>query len=369
MSVHKRPGSPFWYIQFQYNGKTYLKSSKTTDKRLALKQETQWRDQLVEQVQLGTKPPITITDAFHQYARSKRNLISTRNVDLFSQRAADHWANKQHLHEVQTRDIEHYRLTLAEAGYSSQTIKHALNHVSGTIKFAKRMGHLVAEVEMPSVRIPKGRLRYLTDDEEQRLLNAISPRRQCKGLAAYEDRADKLRQEMDDLYELVILLLDTGARHGEVSKLRWESINFDDRTIKLWRPKVQNQSVLYMSHRVYEILQRRAANKSSSGWVFTDSKGGARQYRAGTFRRAFDRANLPGCSIHTLRHTHATRLIQNGLHLYEVKEILGHADIKTTMRYAHLEQVKVSKKAIDVINALAPNQGPDQTIHSIQKSQ
>lgn len=369
MSVHKRPGSPFWYIQFQYNGKTYLKSSKTTDKRLALKQELQWRDQLVEQVQLGTKPPITITAAFEQYARSKRSLISSRNIDLLCQRAVGHWAHKQHLHEIQTRDIEHYRLSLAEAGYSNQTIKHALNHVSGTIKFAKRMGHLVAEVEMPSIRLPKGRLRYLTDDEELQLLKAISPHRQRKGLAAYDDRCDKLKRELQDLFDLVVVLLDTGARHSEVSNLRWDSINFEDRTIKLWRPKVQNQSVLYMSNRVYEILQRRAANKHSTSWVFTDSNGNARQYRAGSFRRAFDRANLPGCSVHTLRHTHATRLIQNGLHLYEVKEILGHADIKTTMRYAHLEQVKVSKKAIDVINALAPNQGPDQTIHSIQKSQ
>ena len=43
-------------------------------------------------------------------------------------------------------------------------------------------------------------------------------------------------------------------------------------------------------------------------------------------------------TIHTLRHTHASRLIQNGMSIYEVKEILGHSDIKTTMRYAYLER-------------------------------
>jgi site-specific recombinase XerD len=74
---------------------------------------------------------------------------------------------------------------------------------------------------------------------------------------------------------------------------------------------------------------------------------------ADPFRRAFDRAGLTDCTAHTLRHTHATRLIQNGLNLYEVKEILGHSDIKTTMRYAHLEQTQVSKKAVDVINNLS----------------
>ena len=69
-------------------------------------------------------------------------------------------------------------------------------------------------------------------------------------------------------------------------------------------------------------------------------------------RKAFHRAGLHDCSIHTLRHTHATRLIQNGMSIYEVKEILGHADIKTTMRYAHLEQREVSSKARDVMNRL-----------------
>lgn len=61
---------------------------------------------------------------------------------------------------------------------------------------------------------------------------------------------------------------------------------------------------------------------------------------------------LNDCTIHTLRHTHATRLIQNGMSVYEVKEILGHSDIKTTMRYAHLEQRDVSSRARDVINKI-----------------
>jgi site-specific recombinase XerD len=61
---------------------------------------------------------------------------------------------------------------------------------------------------------------------------------------------------------------------------------------------------------------------------------------------------LSDCRIHTLRHTHASRLVQNGLSVYEVREILGHTDIKTTMRYAHLEQRQVTSKARDVINRL-----------------
>lgn len=112
---------------------------------------------------------------------------------------------------------------------------------------------------------------------------------------------------------------------------------------------MQNESVLYMSRRVQSVLTRR--KQSSSGpFIFAGPDGGARKYNSTPFRRAFDRAGLVGCTAHTLRHTHATRLIQNGLNLYEVKEILGHSNIVTTMRYAHLEQAQVSRKAVDVIN-------------------
>jgi hypothetical protein len=61
MAVSKRNGSKYFYIQFQYNGRTYIKSSKTPDKQLALNLDAQWRKQLIEQNQLGLKSPIENT--------------------------------------------------------------------------------------------------------------------------------------------------------------------------------------------------------------------------------------------------------------------------------------------------------------------
>ncbi len=106
-----------------------------------------------------------------------------------------------------------------------------------------------------------------------------------------------------------------------------------------------------MTDRVYRILSRRSARQGSP-YVFTNKSGNRRGVACHAIRKAFHRAGLDDCSIHTLRHTHATRLIQNGMSIYEVKEILGHADIKTTMRYAHLEQREVSSKARDLMNRL-----------------
>lgn len=349
MSISKRPGSPFWYIQFQYNGKSYIKSSKTTDKKLAAKLETQWRSELIEQQQLGFTPPLSVIEAFQSYSDSKRDLISAYNVKLWCRRAMEFWSKKDYIHEVSTLEVERFRSSLAKADYSAQTIVHAVNQVGATIKFAKKMGYKVQDVELPSIRLPKGRLRYLSVDEERTLLKVLEPTTSLKWSPEFNQNGPEIKKEMQDLYDMVIMLIDTGARHTEISTLRWDAVNLDDGSIKLWRSKVQNQSVLFMSNRVKAVLTRRQLT-AKGPFIFMGPDGDARKYNSTPFRRAFDRAGLKGCSAHTLRHTHATRLIQNGMNLYEVKEILGHASINTTMRYAHLEKANVSRKAVDVIN-------------------
>jgi hypothetical protein len=78
MSVSKRNGSKYFYIQFQYNGRTYIKSSKTPDKQLALNLEAQWRKQLIEQNQLGLKSPIEIIKGFQLFIKSKSHIKSIK---------------------------------------------------------------------------------------------------------------------------------------------------------------------------------------------------------------------------------------------------------------------------------------------------
>jgi len=351
VGVMKRGNSKCWYIQFQFDGRTYIKSSRTTDRKLAEVMEADWRKQLMQQQVLGTKDRISLTEAFGMFCDSKHELASHQNLVRYADVFITACPGKRYLDELTSSDMERFRLEWQRKGYSNQTIKHIQGIVRGTLKYANRMGYQVPEVEFPTIKIPKGKLRYLSFDEEKRLLKAIDPRREVKGLSRYGERPEQTQQEMQDLYDFIVILLDTGARHTEMATLVWQRVDVKERTITLWRPKVKNESILYMTDRVYEILTRRIRQRVGE-FVFTNRSGEARGYVASTFRRAFGRAGLSDCSVHTLRHTHATRLIQNGLSLYEVKEILGHADIRTTMRYAHIEQRTVSVKAREVINRL-----------------
>lgn len=63
-----------------------------------------------------------------------------------------------------------------------------------------------------------------------------------------------------------------------------------------------------------------------------------------------NRAGLEDVNIHTMRHTFASRMVQHGMTIHEVSSLLGHSDITTTMRYAHLDHAATSSKATDILN-------------------
>lgn len=351
MSVIKRGNSKYWYVQFQHDGRTYIKSSKTTDKKLAEALENDWRRKISEQQIFGLKERITIQSAFSMYCDSKKELVSHPNITRNALTVAKLLSHKKYLDEITSADVERIKLEKIQHGYSNQTIKHIINVIRGALKYMARMGFQSPSIEYPKITLPKGKLRYLTFDEERKLLDANEPTRDIKGMPPFGSRPKNTQREMNDLYDFLIMLLDTGARYGELCTLTWQQVDLKAKTISLWRHKVKNESILYMSERTYQVLKKRFDIKTSN-FIFENSTGGARNYIPSTLRRTFSRAGLPDCTAHTLRHTHATRLIQNGLNLYEVKEILGHADIKTTMRYAHIEQRTVSIKAREVIDRL-----------------
>lgn len=359
MTVLRRGNSKYWYIQFQFNGRTYIRSSRTTDRRSAEIMETDWRKRLLGEKVLGLRERISIGDSLHSYCESKRGTPNYVNIERIVRQLVQELPVSAPVDELTPQSLERLKATRLHNQNSLQTVKHVLGVIRGAVKHVKRLGYRVPDLEFPVIRVPKGRLRYLSVDEEQRLLKALDPRRSVKGLPPYELRNDLLKNQMQDLFDFVILLLDTGARYSEVAGLEWKQVNLKDRSIQLWRPKVQNQSVLFMTDRVYAVIARRE-QEAETQYVFTNKKGNARAYSGNGLKKAFRRAGLNDCSPHTLRHTHATRLIQNGLNIYEVKEMLGHSDIKTTMRYAHLEQRVISKKARDIIDHLnKDNHRPD----------
>lgn len=351
MSIVRRGNSKYWYIQFQLNGEMHIRSARTTSKKTAEQMEVEWKAQLHAQHYRGRKPRISLADAFQQYKLSKRGVASYANLLAQESVLFRLLPVRKYIDELTAHDMERFKQARINEGAGPEIIKYGLLLIRGTWKFTKKLGFQVSDIEFPTVKIPKVPLRYLTSDEEARLLRELAPDREGPGLKPMAERSEELKRVMQDAFDLVVLLLDTGARYSEIANIEWQRIDLAERAISLWRSKVENETVLYMTDRVFDVLSRRE-NSKSGRYVFSNRDGEARGYCTQSIRKAILRAGLQNVRVHTLRHTHASRLVQNGMSVYEVREILGHSDIKTTMRYAHLESRQVTSKARDVINQL-----------------
>ncbi len=140
----------------------------------------------------------------------------------------------------------------------------------------------------------------------------------------------------DKLYLIVLMAVTTGARKGELLRLKWSDINFKTRLASLFITKNKKPRMLSLTKPVIEelIIHREVGN----GLIFknTIEDSGNPYEFVKPFKNALEEAKIKNCRFHDLRHTCASNLAVNGATLLEIADVLGHSDIKMTMRYAHL---------------------------------
>ncbi len=144
--------------------------------------------------------------------------------------------------------------------------------------------------------------------------------------------------------EIVIFATLTGMRRGEIINLRWSDIDLQRKTIAIqsnptFRTKQGKHRTIPLNETAVYILQQKA-KKLFSDYVFTFN---GKQINFETLTHKFkDKVILSKLDnqklhFHSLRHTFASWLVQDGVSIYAVKELLGHSDVKTTQVYSHLQ--------------------------------
>jgi len=156
-----------------------------------------------------------------------------------------------------------------------------------------------------------------------------------------EDELARLRGVMQQGdWELVAFAIETGLRRGEQFRLRWDQVDLGNGVLTLPLPKGGKTRHVPLSEEAKAIL-RSFGSFLRSAWVFPGLKDVKQPMDSRAFlRRSFEpglrKAGISGVCWHSLRHTAASRRVMAGVDLVSVKEILGHRDIQTTLRYAHL---------------------------------
>jgi integrase len=153
----------------------------------------------------------------------------------------------------------------------------------------------------------EGRVRWLTPDEERR------------GVAL-------LRVfEFDEVADFVVAALDTGCRRSEL--LQAEAGQLDGVWLRLWETKNGSARSVPLTDRTRAILEARLP------WQITE---GRLRYAWDKMKAAMGLSDEGDFVLHACRHTRATRLVELGVNLAVIQRWMGHTDIKTTMRYAHV---------------------------------
>jgi integrase len=163
------------------------------------------------------------------------------------------------------------------------------------------------------------------------------------------------REELKNIY---LLAYYTGMRRAEIINLRWENIDLEKGIIAVsngngFTTKSKKDRIIPICTPLLEILKKLHEDKANDVYVFT-TKEGAKFYDdlvGKQFKKAVRAAELnEKIHFHSLRHSFASALVQNGVSIYVVKELLGHEDIRTTEIYSHLQNESLVK-ALTIFNA------------------
>ena len=155
-----------------------------------------------------------------------------------------------YLHEITNKHIKTLMTARRGEKANSRTIKHELQTLRGAMHLSRDLGyHVNADINWPTkdLKTKRGRLRFLTKEEELRLLAELDPNRGGRGLAPLEERQPNRLSQMQDNYDFVVALLDTGMRYDEMAKLPWSVVDIGTGIIRIYRNKVDKAAGFHMT--------------------------------------------------------------------------------------------------------------------------
>lgn len=225
--------------------------------------------------------------------------------------------------EVTTEAVADLLDTMRAAGYSSGTTNRALVLVRYLFNLGRKW-KVPGMSQNPTLGLSTApdvqRDRFLTPEETQRLIAAI--------------HADENRTAA----RAILLLLLTGGRRNEITQAKWEYVNWQKRTLLVPLSKSGKPRAIALNAQALELL-RAIPRVDGNAYIFpSELTGRPSPSLYFPWDRIRERAGLYSVRLHDLRHSYASFLVNQGISLYVVQGLLGHAHARTTQRYAHLAQ-------------------------------
>jgi integrase len=339
MSIYQRGEN--WYIDFTFKGQR-IRESIGPSRKGAEKVIAKKKAEIAENKYLDKrKEPDPI--AFHSFAKEywqwgkANHKPSSWERELSNLRTLEKAFDKK-IHEITTWDIEHYKMKRKEK-VKPATVNREVNTLKAMLSKAVEWGKL-KETPGRKVKALKGevkRLRFLLPNEIQKLLS------NCVG----------------DLKPIVEMAVNTGLRKSELFNLKWEHVDLNTKIASIVDTKNQEARQIPLNETARRILQ---GMERTSPFVFRNEKGSMPPDVRYFFKIALNKSGIQDFRFHDLRHTFASNLImQDGVELNDVRELLGHKRMDMTLRYAHLSP-RHKTKVVNLLDRLWSQNPPHEEI-------
>lgn len=322
-----------WWVDLRINHTRYRKRSPENTRTGALAYEAYLRQKLARGESID-KPEGTVQAAqtfeqfawkwFEEYVVPNNKQQEQRMKTYILRSALIPFFGKMSIEKITTRDVERYKAEALKK-VSPKTVNNRLAVFGKCVRTAYEwleLSGIPPNIQM--LKCPPAKTELLSQEE-------------CELLFANMEGVVR---------EMLLMALRTGMRQGEIRALQWSSIdwrnriitvrhNLNDRTHLLESPKNNRERPVPMDSDVYEILFRR---KKATGFVFLDVDGKPfdSQRILRRLHKVREKVGLRKFGWHAFRHTVGTLAMDNGANLHDTQHLLGHSDIKTTMRYVHV---------------------------------
>lgn len=277
---------------------------------------------------------------FSDYADKYLNLYAQTNktswkTDRSCMKYLKDYFGDKHLADLTSEDMEKLKKEKLRQGAQKSTVNRYLAILRKMLKLAKEWGDFPEEKQIRIKLLSEGdnrKERILTDDEEERLF-----------------------QESSELVKSVVFFaLNTGMRLREILNLKWSQIDLTSGHIKVENTKNRRNRLVGINTPLLRELHGRREVNGHNPYVYANPKTGKPylDVKIG-FKAACRRANIEGLRFHDLRHTFASRLVERGIDLITVKDLLGHSTVRMTERYTHSSQLS-KRNAVEILAKKPP---------------
>lgn len=328
MSVRKFRNT--WWVDFRFNRQRIRKKSPDNTMAGAKSYEALLRRKLSKGEQLDSKEQVAIPTLkdfsqkwFDTYVMNNNKYSEQRQKKITLRAHLIPFFGKLKLDQINSLKIEEYKAKKIESGLAPKTVNNHLAILGKCLHTAEEwIEDLPAVPKIRLLKVPPQKIEFLSKEECELLLSGAK----------------------DQWYEMILIAIKTGLRFGEIIGLQWQDINFNINVLTVrqsivWdivgSPKSNKERTIPLTKELSTTLARR---KESNGLLFIRKNGKSPNQETAirTLQRICKQVGLRYIGWHKLRHTFASHLAEAGVPIKAIQELLGHSNIQTTMRYAHL---------------------------------